>query len=197
MGVIHLQVGWHIVPGLPTSTSRHGTQKGLIMNNLLLQRRHVCLAVAMMGAGRGGNLPMRIAAPRLANLQAPSAICVPAEETRRVNSNCLPSANVECHVQHQILPIDLQMAILACMVPELQSWHCRERLHTLIGPQSDNWCMHLPRHQRDGDQPKGNSHYPSMVSQAILVVVQCNLSQCDMSRETKTTREGATTLKPC
>ena len=80
------------------SASRHMTQKGLIVNNMLLQRRHVCLAVAMMGAGRGGNLLMRIVAPRLAHLEAAGAICVPTEETRRANSKCLPSANVDCHV---------------------------------------------------------------------------------------------------
>ena len=40
------------------------------MDNLLLERRHVHLAVAMMGTGGGGNLPMRITAPRLAHLEA-------------------------------------------------------------------------------------------------------------------------------
>ena len=65
--------------------------------------------------------------------------------SRGTNSNCLTSANVECHVQHQILPNDVHLAILAPMVPELQSWHYRKGLQTIIRAQSNHWCTHLPR----------------------------------------------------
>ena len=57
-------------------------------------------------------MPMRIAAPCLVHLEAAGAICVTTEEIGGANSNYLTSVNVDCHVQHQILPTDLHMAIL-------------------------------------------------------------------------------------
>ena len=116
------------------------------MNNLLLHGGHV-------HGGNDGHMrwgPFAIVHHRTTPCSFGGGMCYQCAHRRDKGDKLQlphlgPCGMGSANVQHQILPSNLHLASMALMVPELQSWHCRKGLHTIIRAQSNHWCMHLPR----------------------------------------------------